>query len=671
MLNRHAFEVEEIDEKKGDVVLDIDIRPNRAPDAFSHLGVAREINAIIKAKELNYPPLKVTAATFDEKLIHEHSKGVEIKIDNSEDCRRYTALVVENIAVGKSPDWLIKRLKAVGVEPINNVVDITNYVMLTLGQPIHAFDYDKLKQDGQSGNVKIIVRRAQHGEEIKALDGVTYKLSPNILLIASPKKALAIAGIKGGEEASITSYTKRVLLEAANFDSTLIYQASKKLRLKTDASTRFSHSVPLELTPHAINMAARLLGELAGGRTTELGADSKTEIAGTLNKITVSTKKISAFLGVELSRAHVKNIMAGLGSSVEEKDGALIIQPPYFRKDLVIFEDIAEEVGRLYGYDNIPADTPFTSLAVQQHDPFFLIRMQIKKLLTGFGYSQVYLYSMVNKSQARYGGAAPDDLDNLALINPISSERAYLRPSLLPGLAEAVQENLKNFDQVKIFETGKIFKLKNKGGLSEEWALALAVASKNSSAEKTIQEVKGVLAGLSEALGFNDIEFRLREKAPLMPIFGRGHDLDIYIENEPIGVIGLVNYQLQQELDLKTPVVVAELELEHLVSALEKSREYQKPPRYPAVLRDISILVPESVKVGQVLNIIHRVGKELIEDVDLFDIYQGEKIGAGIKSLAFHIIYRSLERTLKAKEVNELHEKICEALKNELGAEIR
>lgn len=681
LLTTHAYKVESVSQKGDDWVLDIEVMPNRAADSYSHQGISREINSIIdfqitnnklrikkKAPKSKLGDLPESKAAADEL--------VSVEIEDKEGCRLYIAKTVEGVKVGDSPQWLKKRLQAVGVEPVNNIVDITNFVMLDSGQPLHAFDFNKIKSVNSNnqnskqrpGQKKIIVRRAKKGEKLEALDGHSYQLSPEVLVIADSQASLAIAGIKGGQRASITRKTKNIVIEAANFEPTRIYTSARRLGIQTDASRRFSAGVPLSLAEPAVRQAAFLMAKIAGGQA------GPTVVSGSGRQfshrdVALNLERIKNLLGLEIKPKTAEAALKALGFSPGNKTKTgRIFHIPDWRPDITREEDLIEEVGRLIGYQSIASEAPYILLQAPPPNDLWQFRQTLANFLATEGFEEVYSYFLTGRQHFELLGISPEQ--PMQVANPLSRRRQFLRASVLPGLWEAVWQSAKFYKEFRLFEIGKVVNVKGE----ENWQVGGLVYQGAGRKQLTRQKydeflaAKGALESVLSGLGFNEVHFQSISQEPAGSIFWEAGTLaEVHIQEQKMGIIG----RLSQGLGLKGGAVAFELAVEPLVELLEGELEYSPIPKHPAVLRDVSILVDMTVKASHILNIIQRVGGNLVEDVDLFDYYEGENLPESKKSLAFHIIYRHPDRTLSDAEVDQVHKKIEKALKKELKAQIR
>jgi len=624
LLTIYSFEVGEVKKNKGDFSLDIEVMPNRAGDCFSHIGITREISAI-----LNWPfkaPASIKTSKGKESFI-----TVEVKDKRA--CPRYTAKVLTEVKVGPSPKWLQDQLRVCGLNSINNVVDIANYVMLETGQPLHAFDGEKL------AGKKIIVRLAKDREKIVTLDEQKFDLDPNILVIADARAPIAIAGIKGGKLPEIDKKTKVVVLESANFDPRVIRKGSKRLSLKTDASLRFEHGLDANLTELAINRAAYLMQKIARGKVAQGLIDVYPQKVYP-KRIKLDLNYLERLLGVKIPAKEIKSILSRLGFQI--KGSTVII--PTFRRDMAIPEDLIEEIGRIYGYEKIPAVFPIASLVPAKRNEEVFWEDMAKNILKEAGFSEAYNYSFISENDAKAFGVN----SLIELANPMSDEQKYLRPSLIPNLLKNVQKNQKHFDKIKIFELGKVFEQNQ-----EKRELAGILTG------DAFYQVKGIIDLLLNKLGVSNIWYGEGK----IPFCHPKKCAEVKVNNTKIGFLG--------EMRGVDKIVVFDLDFDKLQKLVSEEHQYMPLSKFPSAVRDLAILVPRQTKVVQVLNKINAAGGKLVRDVDLFDIYEGEELPQGKKNLAFHIIYQSETKTLKSKEVDEIHQKIIKTLEKEPTWQVR
>ncbi len=655
LLSKHSFEVEEVKKKNSDFVLDIDVRPNRAGDCFSHLGIARECSAIIGSN------FKIPEIKFKEDKKNKTKELINVKVQEKE-CLRYTAKVITGVKVKASPQWLQKKLKVCGLKPINNIVDIMNYVMLETGQPMHAFDLDKIE------GKEIIVRFAQKGEKMFSLDNNELKLNENILVIADQKKSVAVAGIKGGKGPGVDQNTSRIVLEAANFDSKKIRQASRLLKLRTDASYRFEHGLDLNLTEKAIQRASQLVEEIAQGKTS-LGVIDYYPEKSLPKIINFDANKIKRLLNIDVPKKEIKRILKTLGFKIlEEKKANMKIEVPTFRIDVTIQADLIEEIGRIYGYDQIPTISPQGTLLTPIKNLNIFWENFVKDRLKESGFTEVYNYSFISKED--FDTFNFDYKKIFELENPLSENYQYLSPSFIPNLLKNVKDNFRYYDYFKIFELGKVFQKFEK--IKEKRCLTGLIAHKGK--EESFYRIKGAVSSLLRGMGLSDFyydNYEIKLNSWNETIWDSNKLAEIKTGEESIGLIGSVSSNLLKSLDIKGKIILFDLDFETLQKLATEEHEYNPISSYPSAVRDLSIIVPQKVNTAEILNIIHRTGKELIRDVDLFDIYQGENLPEGEKSLAFHIVYQSKKETLSSQEIKKLHEKIIKNLEKNINWKVR
>ncbi|MCK4454053.1 phenylalanine--tRNA ligase subunit beta [Candidatus Parcubacteria bacterium] len=655
VLTMHSFEVESLARKGGDWLLDIDVTPNRASDCFSHIGIAREIAAILKYKFKTPAFVKTTAGKKD---------FIKIEVKDKNACPRYTAKVITDVKVGDSPKWIKERLEVCGLQPINNVVDIANYMMLETGQPLHAFDFDKLE------GKKIIVRFAKQGEKIITLDNQKFDLNKNILIIADSKQPLAIAGIKGGKKAEIDKNTKTIVLESANFDYKSIRLASRLLNLKTDASWRFEHGLDPNLTEQAINRAASLILEIAKGKVAKGLSDFYPKKVFP-KKIKLDLNYVEKLLGVKIPQKEIIKIFQKLDfTPINQCVGAkeiLLVEVPTFRLDISIPEDLIEEIGRIYGYEKIKPIMPLSSLIPPKKNENIFWQDFIKNILKELCFTEVYNYSFVSEKDREIFTLK----DNLVEIeNPMSVEQKYLRPTLLINLLKNIKSNIKNYEEMKLFEIGKKH-TKNSGRRIDERAMFSGIIIKKDKKE-LFYELKGVIDLLLNKLGISDIWYDEHKVSfEDIKLWHLKKCAEIKIKGEKIGFLGEISPNILDALKIKKNVCAFEIDFEKLKELCSEESEYQPIPLFPTAVRDLAVLVPRKVKVVDVLNKINISGGALVRDVDLFDMYEGKELPEDKKNLAFHIIYQAKDRTLSAREIDEVHNRIIKNLEKNPTWEVR
>ncbi len=600
-----SFETEDA----GGDLLNIEIPHNRYSDASSHLGVAREASAIFKLK-LKEP----------EGIAFPKNKGL-VRVETKSDfCPRYAVLYSELGKVGRTPEWMKQVLVNCGLKPINPVVDIMNYVMLEVGQPLHAFDADKVEGG-------LVVRLAKKGEKITTLDGQNFVLGRKMLVIADSKRVLAIAGVKGGKYAEVDTKTKRILVEAANFDRVNIYQTSRELGLTTDASSRFGHGISPALIEIGLSRTAALLEELLGAKILDSVDANNTKISREI--IGFSIDKFNSLIGLSLDKKTVSSYLARFGFKIMppkgKKDFDFLVEVPAVRTDVAAFEDLVEEVARLYGYNELRSQPPLIGVTPATEEDSIQLKDTLRTTLVGFGFSEVYNYSFTSKGKEI----------SYELENPIASDKRFLREKLQGGLQDSLKYNGRFFNEIRIFEIGKTFNKKT----MEELHLGLALKIR----ENPFLELKGAVEHLFRRLGVADLFFK-----------PEGGGLKIESDGETLGEIVL----------LHKDTALAEINLDKLTGIMEGEYEYRGLPKYPAVMRDLSLEAGEPVQVGDILNLIEAAPAKDVRDVELIDYYDP-------KRFTFRIIFQSDERTLTDEEVNKEMEVIVRALKRKVQLRVR
>ncbi len=617
--------------------LEVSIPSVRSGDGLSHWGLAREIGVILGYK-VSYPLMvpKLNQARTDFR--------VEVKEEKL--CRRYILSAWLGVSIKGSDGQVQKRLRESGMRPINGAVDLMNYIMLETGQPMHAFDADKI-----AGRV-IQVRLAEKGEEFVSLEGKKYVLDEGTLVVADKLGPLALAGIKGGKRAEVTSSTKNMLVESANFCPRTTRKTSRSLALKTDASWRFENGIDSSLAETAqkrlVVLGEKTLKPNRVGQVADVAAERpKNKI------ISLDLTWVRQVLGAAVTTAQIKKMFAGLGlrTKIISKRKIRVVVPSW-RLDINISEDLAEEIGRLYGYDRIRAELPRSLLIPPKMDYSLVWRRNIKNLMTHFGLSESYHYSFLKKQDISCFGY---DLQKaIEIANPVSAHYQYLRFSLLPNLLQAVKENAKRFDRVEMFEIGKTFSRPEQ----ENLILAGAIFESGRGADKFYQ-MKGIIEALLEKTGITDgwlDDYQAKDYFGGSRTWHPHNRAEIKIGSKVIGFLGEIHPRLADEISLPENVFAFEIDLDKLIRSASEQQEYQPISPYPAVIRDISIVVPTEENIEQVIHQISLAGDERIRDVDLIDIYQGAN--SDEKSLTLRVVYQSGEKNLTSTEVNQIQEKI-------------
>jgi phenylalanyl-tRNA synthetase beta chain len=649
----------------GDVIFDLDVTPNR-PDCLSVIGVAREISA------LTGEPLCLSSINYEEL---EDSIGSFASVDIAEPdlCPRYCASLITGIKIVPSPSWLQQRLNSCGMRPINNVVDVTNYVMLEYGQPLHAFDYHKLK------GKQIIVRRAGSGETITTIDGVERTLNPDILVIADKEEAVAVAGIMGGLDSEVTDKTDTIFLESANFNQATIRRGCGHLQFQSEASIRFDKGLNSDLPLLPLKRATQLLLELAGGRAAK-GIIDVYPGKSKPKPILLNAREVERLSGLKVNTGEILKVLKALGFECQESGpgSQISVSVPYWRSDVKCSADLVEEVVRIIGYEKIPI-TRLSSPLPQQKSKLSPsaqqsnLKEKLRNILAGFGFQEIITYSLVSLEKLqRLSPKIELKIPPLKVANPMTKEQEYLRTSLRTGLLSTLSHNQK-FEQagIRLFEIGKVFLPRGKD-LPEEKEMLCAMLS-GPRAELSWQadketldffDAKGVVENLLKQLG---LKASFNASADGMLFQGRG--ADIIVEDEKVGIVGDVHPKVAQAFELSDAVCLIEIDLEKLLTKITGIKEYQPIPRLPSVTRDIALVVDEQVSYRRVEETIQ--GFPLVTKVTLFDLYRGNQIPKGKKSFAIRIIYQSPKHTLTDEEVDQTQEQMLAKLYQELGVILR
>ncbi|MGI6188407.1 MAG: phenylalanine--tRNA ligase subunit beta [Clostridiales bacterium] len=638
-----------------DEVIEFEITSNR-PDCLSITGIAREA-AVTLDSVFRMPRIEVKPGIGDV------NAEAAVKINEPELCPRYCARVVKDVKIGPSPRWMQQKLAAAGVRPINNIVDITNYVMLEMGQPMHAFDLDKL------AGKTIVVRRANKGEKLITLDEKERLLDENMLVIADAEKSIGLAGVMGGANTEISSETRNILLESANFDRGSIRLTAKALGLRSESSSRFEKGLDLHNARAAIDRAAQLIQELEAGTVVEGVIDV---CNGSLDDrvLDVSWKKVNQLLGLNLSPEIMKDILTGLEFKVEVQGDILKLVVPAFRQDIEGVADIAEEVARIYGYDKIPMTLMEGTVSRGRKTREQRLTDMAKEVLAGTGLYEVVTYSFTSpKVYGTIGINEPKDIPLTVKIgNPLGEDQSIMRTTLIPSILDVLSRNRnRGIQQCRIFEIGTAFFPKSLPleELPEEIRI-LTIGEYGPGMD--YYDIKGKIETLLKFLGLLD----QAEFIPhVHPAFHPGRTALLKLGTVEAGVIGEIHPKIAGNYQLEDRVILAELDFDKLISMAQDQRKYKPLPKYPAVTRDLALVVHKDVLAGQVEKCIWKYGGELLEAVELFDIYMGSQIPEGYKSLAYALNYRAADRTLTDEEVSLLHDSIVKGLEKDLGARLR
>ena len=644
----------------GDTIFDIKVTPNR-PDCLSVIGIAREVAS------LTSQPTHIPEITYPEEG-ESINNAISIEIADPDLCSRYCASLVTGVKIGPSPQWMQQRLIAGGMRPISNVVDITNYVMLEYGQPLHAFDYTQIT------GKKIIVRRAGEGEILYTLDGMERKLNPDMLVIADQKDPIALAGVMGGAESEVIDSTTSILLESANFNNVSIRRTSIKLNLRSEASSRFEKGISPELAPIALRRATQLLLQLAGGKVAKSIADvypGKKE----KGQILLPKERVRRVLGLELSTERLQKVLESLSFSTKPAgvSGDLLVTVPYWRTDVRMADDLVEEIARIIGYDEIPTTLLSSEIPEQVPAPMLTLKENIRDILMGCGMQEIITYSLVGQATLDRIDPHHKLVSAMRVANPMSVEQEYLRTSLRAGLLAAFASNEKHEkDSIRLFEVARVYLTRAKDLPEERETLVGVLGGPRLdrswlSGEDTADffDAKGILETV-----FNRLKVKASYKPAEDQILLAGKTAEIAVEGQKVGVVGVIHPKTASLFDISTqPVLLLEIDLAKLLPFAGAGYRYRPIPRFPGNTRDIALILDTGIAASKVQEVIKSF--PLVDRVTIFDVYIGEQMPPGKKSLAFTIRFQSLERTLTDEEVNKAQQQIIERLQKEFGATLR
>lgn len=639
-----GLEVESMDKIYDDTVLEVNVTPNR-PDCLSILGIAREVSAIMNI------PLKFPECQIKEEV---DMSSVNVVIEDEDLCNRYAGRDIKGVKIGESPEWMKKRLEKCGMRPINNIVDITNYVLLEMGHPLHAFDMDELK------GKRIRVARSRPGSAIKTLDGTARSVPDEALLIWDAERPVAVAGVMGGVETEVKAQTKDVFLESAYFLPSSIRRTSKALGLKTESSYRFERGTDIELLVKALDRAASLMATHTGGKVSR-----KVDVYPRplhLPEIKVVYERVNKVLGTSITNDEMVEIAQRLGIRVDKNSSFFIATPPSFRTDIQKQADVIEEIARFHGYDRIPVTIPKIQTSKEKKDKRYGYISVIKETLKSAGFTEAINYSFMNCRTLDLLDIRNDDprRKTLTLRNPIKEEESHLRTTLVPSLIQNLVHNVSaGCRDVKLFEVSRIFIDKGDTLPHEEHHLG-AIYFKEKTPSLWKEEtpdfylVKGAVESLMDELRIHDYTFEAALESFLHP----GKSCDIMVSGAKTGFLGVLHPDIVEQLSLRISrpeVLLIEINLDGLLSSVHEEVTYTPIPRYPHIDRDVALIVDESLPASHIIARMKDFPTELIEGMSIFDFYKGKNIPAGKKSLAFSIRYRAKDRTLTDSEIEELH----------------
>ena len=633
-----------------DTVFEIEITSNR-PDWLSHWGVAREIAAVEN--------ISLKAPVVEGETSRTPPPGWDIKIKDVEGCPFYTGVLIEGITETKSPAVIVDRLLACGIRSINLIVDITNYVLLETGQPLHAFDADLIR-----GN-EIQVRKPKQGEKLAVISGAEIELKNEDLVIADAERAVALAGIMGGKDSEISDRTRNVFLESAFFDPARIRKAARHYQLSSDSSYRFERRVDPEAVEFASRRALALIKKYAKPRhiSAMIKAGEKPQLA--VKTVQLRSDEVTRVLGVEIKPSQIALILGRLGLQVKQHTpGIWTAGIPSFRPDLTRPVDLIEEIARIYGYENIPETLPAQAPLRVAESPRLVLERKVRHLLSGSGLCETVTFSLI----AEAGLDAEMDLKHaVQIVNPLHHGLHWMRPTLVTSLLSVIQKNVNaGADSMPFFEIANAYSMPDAHKHPvEERVCAIALYGKKAAQTwldqarpVTLYDLKGAVESVLQAAGCSETCVAKVAKSYLIP--ERAEELRVW--QTPIAFLGEVKPEICKQWDLKGPVYYAEISLEKLIEHCQSVRSFKEWPRYPAIERDLSLVVKESVKGGELISEIRGMGQGLIQQVELFDLFRGKRVPEGFKNLAFRVLYQSPERTLVSDEVQKLHDQIAQTL---------
>jgi len=641
-----------------DTILEIENKSlTHRPDLFNHLGFAREAGGILNLKmSARYCPARKQKAVKKNQRIKNSKNGLGIKVEDEKLCPRYMAAVLEGITVKPSPQWLQNRLRNLGLKPINNAVDITNYVLLELGQPLHVFDFEKIS------NAQIVIRRAKKGEKLLALDKKEYELTDNDLVIADEKKPIALAGIIGGEYSGVSQKTKKIVIESANFEPTGLRKTSWRLGLRTEAVLRFEKGLPLIFAEWGLSRAIELIKELAGGEVKGEIRDIENAVArkkATRKKeIAFDSIRAKKLVGTKIRKETIKRILKNIGCSLKSKGkNLLMVKTPDYRTDLDSFEDLIEEIIRIYGVEKITPKPILMETRLSSLSKEFVLERELKNILVGLGFDEVYNYPLIGEGDLSDGKAKR----LLEIANPLSPEQKYLRDSLVSGLLKNVQTNKAHFSDFKIFEIGNVFyqnvSTKNGNGeIEDETKESKKVAGLifDNQDKDMYFTVKGVAETIFEKLGVDKekIRYQSHGKSAVVRFSQDNGEIGHFVFSE--AGIGIFEFNFDNLLKLADG---------------KSEKKYQPISAYPPIKRDFAFLVEKSVAWKEIAETVGKIDP-LIKKVELFDVFESKEFG-GKRNVAFHIIFQSSEKTLKSGEVDKIQDRIIKILQDKYRAKLR
>ena len=645
----------EREEKRGeDTIFDIEVTTNR-PDAFSIYGIAREANAILdwqKAKTILVPPSGIheTITPQTKQLLN-----LEIKIDTKL-CPRFTAVVLDNIKIAPSPALLKNRLEACGIRSINNIVDISNYAMLELGNPMHMFDYDKIHE------AKMTLRESRKGESLHTLDGINRKLPEGTIVIEDADRLIDLCGIMGGENSAVSSRTKRIIVFVQAYDPVKIRKTTQTLAFRTDAASRFEKGIDLDSIPEALSRAVNLCKKYAGAKVASELIDIYPNKQKNIS-IELSDSKLSNYLGIDLKLTDAARILKSLGFSVKTGNQELVATPPHWRAaDVIDEEDLIEEIACIYGYHNLPSELPVGQ--IPQEDETDLSRViKLKTALKYLGLTETMAYSIIPADWLKLTEIKPQD--SVELANPLSSDWQFMRPSLLVSLADVIAKNQNMRTNIKIFEIAKTYS-KNGNELPIQ-ELKIGIVLQNSNFE----QIKGIVENLFEVLARPLVVIARSEAARQSSLLEPSLSAIVNSHNKEVGTIGILNHKVAQYFGIDGQTAVAELNLSTVYQLPATSNSYHPIPKFPPIIEDVSAIFAKETPVAEIIKTVSEAGKPLVKNIEILDIYVDPKIGKDKKSVTLRLYYQKTDGTPTEEDVKPIRESVLSALEKSLSAQIR
>jgi len=646
-LTNAGLVVDTINPVEDDFCLEVEVTSNR-PDCLGFIGVAREVATIVRGK-LEIPDVGYDAT--DENI----NDITSVAIEDNELCQRYTARIIKDVKIGPSPEWLQKKIRSIGLRPVNNIVDITNYVLMESGQPLHAFDIDKLSEN------RIVVRRAKKGETMEAIDGSKCVLTEDMLVIADAQRPVAIAGVMGGKDTEVSDATRNILLESAFFDPRSVRRVSRKLSLMSDSSYRFERRVDPECVDWASMRATKMILEIAGGQAVE-GVIDQNYLKG--NKVSVSLKmsRLNSLLGLQIDKDAAKGILEHLQFEMHsETEDGFSVDVPSFRGDVYREVDLIEEIARIHGYDKIPVKNSI-GVKLSQDNRFDRITEKAKNVISGLGFNEVVTDSIVGDSQDRHG-AIWSETGSLKILNPIRQDENLLRKALVHNLLRVKKHN-QNYgvEKTDIYELSKVYLPKEDDQLPEEKECLCILG------EEGYLALKGAIEAILSHLNIAD---NLESTHFDFGLFSSEKSAELRLGDSVLGFIGELSREVISDYDFRSKPCVAELDFNVLIDKTSLEGSYKKIPSLPIVSRDFAVVSNEKVTWAEIKGCIESLKIDYVDDIEFFDVYRGKQIEKGRKSIAFRVIFRADDKTLKSEEVDVLQEKILTNLNNSLGVSLR